>query len=78
MKACFKRRKVWHFVKYPMTSRDLGTGQVYELDVVESWWGDCPKWAAAMRVSRPDLREVVGIKIGPKSHCSACAGNYQH
>ena len=76
--ASFKRRKVWHFRKYPMTSRDVVTGKVYTLDVEESWWGDCPKWAAAMRVSRPDLTEVVGIKIGSKSHCPACAGGYSH
>ena len=44
----------------------------------ESWFGDCPKWVAAMRRSRPDMTVTVGIKYGPRSHCPCCSLGLSH
>lgn len=38
----------------------------------ERWQGDCPKWAAETRKSRPDLTEVAGVGFGPRWNCTAC------
>lgn len=35
------------------------------------WTGDCPKWAAEVRRTRPDLREIRVMTMG-KSGCPAC------
>ena len=44
----------------------------------EVWFGDCPKWVAAMRKSRPDMTVTVGIKYGAKSPCPSCTGKFRH
>lgn len=46
--------------------------------VVETWWGDCPKWRDSMRAGRPDMTMTTGVAYGARSGCPACDLGLQH